>query len=157
MSWAIDVSAEEPLISLVIHTPISAGQELFNNYGPKPNSELILGYGFSLPENPDDTIVLKVGGSEKKWEIGRDARGMEGLWTEILTLVASQVDSEADGEYEDHLEAAAVLMEMTQTLLGRLPSTEGDISRVEMRPEVVLMFHDYVEGPSPSGRCCTMN
>ncbi|KDQ54521.1 hypothetical protein JAAARDRAFT_38195 [Jaapia argillacea MUCL 33604] len=60
-----------PTISLVIHTPTPSGSELFNNYGPKPNAELILGYGFSVEGNADDTIVLRIGGSEKRWEVGR--------------------------------------------------------------------------------------
>src|SRR5258705_1097697 len=61
-------------VAIVHHIAVAQGQELHNNYGPKPNAELILGYGFSLAHNPDDTIILKLGGFEcKRWEIGRDA------------------------------------------------------------------------------------
>ena len=56
-------SRSEPALALVLHTPTSRGHELLNNYGPKPNAELILGYGFALPHNPDDTIVLRLGGA----------------------------------------------------------------------------------------------
>lgn len=36
------------------------GQELFNNYAPKQNDELILGYGFCLEENPIEQFPLKL-------------------------------------------------------------------------------------------------
>ena len=82
-------STREPSISLVIETATPCGGELLNNYGPKPNAELILGYGFSLPDNPDDTIVLKIGGpsataafpsSSSGWEIRCNVRGVEPVW-----------------------------------------------------------------------------
>ncbi|KAF8204763.1 SET domain protein [Pholiota molesta] len=137
-------TSEKPKISLVIHTPAVQGQELFNNYGPKPNSELILGYGFSIPRNPDDTIVLKIGGiGGNKWEIGREARGTEGLWEEVLqTFVGSE---EHYATYEDILDASGMLEEMVQTLIQRLPN--GQLSNAqELRPEVVTMFNHYLEG-----------
>ena len=37
---------------------IEAGSEVFNNYGPKGNGELLLGYGFCSPNNPHDTVAL---------------------------------------------------------------------------------------------------
>jgi len=44
-----------------------AGQELFANYGTKPNAELLFGYGFCLRPNPGDTVEVKLGGrSESK-------------------------------------------------------------------------------------------
>ena len=34
------------------------GEEVFNNYGQKGNDELLLGYGFCIPNNPHDTVAL---------------------------------------------------------------------------------------------------
>jgi hypothetical protein len=121
---------------------------LFNNYGPKPNSELILGYGFSLTDKPVDTIVLKVGGGHsltKKWVIGRNAAGMDGLWVELLSLVI-QDPSQPDGGYDDHLEASSLLEDMTRSLLTNV--TEGrDLHQSHLgRPEVRLMLEHYLEG-----------
>ncbi|KIM46435.1 hypothetical protein M413DRAFT_24163 [Hebeloma cylindrosporum] len=100
-----------PIISLVIHSSGVRGQELFNNYGPKPNSELILGYGFSIAHNPDDTIVLKIGGiGGNKWEIGRNAQGVDGLWKEILSNFCQP--SQEGPTYEDVLDASGTLQEM---------------------------------------------
>ncbi|KAF8076675.1 SET domain protein [Lyophyllum atratum] len=150
VSWVVSYpkstnnASETPSISLVLHNPSSQGQELVNNYGAKPNSELILGYGFSLPQNPDDTIVLKIGGIDgKKWEVGRSARGVDGLWNEVLRSI--QQDPESTPNYEDQLDAAGALLDMLQALLDRLPS-DREGQRVEMRPEVALMLHNYVEG-----------
>ncbi|PBL02778.1 SET domain protein [Armillaria gallica] len=137
VSWVI-TDAEG--ISLVIHTSASAGEELFNNYGAKPNSEFILGYGFSLPNNPDDTIVLKIG--DKKWEVGREAKGADQVWDAFLSFVSQSPEP----DYEDYLEAAAALDDAVQQLIERLPAEKGPSARLEMRPEVMAMLHDYVEG-----------
>ena len=116
-----------------------------NNYGPKPNSELILGYGFSLPQNPDDTIVLKISGiNGKKWEVGRSARDATGLWNEIVHSI--QEDPESSPTYEDYLDAAGTLMDMVKFLLDRLPTIRDDPRCASMRPEVASMLHDYVDG-----------
>ena len=39
-------------------TGVEAGDEVFNNYGPKGNGELLLGYGFCIPHNPHDTVAM---------------------------------------------------------------------------------------------------
>ncbi|KAF2130441.1 SET domain-containing protein [Dothidotthia symphoricarpi CBS 119687] len=36
------------------------GEELFNNYAPKQNDELLLGYGFCLADNPIEQFALKL-------------------------------------------------------------------------------------------------
>jgi hypothetical protein len=38
----------------------TSGQELFNNYAPKQNDELLLGYGFCLETNPIEQFPLKL-------------------------------------------------------------------------------------------------
>uniref|UniRef100_A0A0W0F8T7 Putative SET domain protein n=1 Tax=Moniliophthora roreri TaxID=221103 RepID=A0A0W0F8T7_MONRR len=128
-----------------VHYPVLAGGEVLNNYGAKPNSELILGYGFSLSENPEDTILLKVGGSAsdtKRWEIGRSARGMDGLWAEILSLAAQRPDP----TYEDQLDASGILSDMVEALINRLPPGKRDFDPSKVRPDVVKMYQDYIEG-----------
>ncbi|CAO3563917.1 unnamed protein product [Mortierella alpina] len=35
------------------------GDQLFNNYGPKSNEELLTGYGFCIEDNKDDMVTLK--------------------------------------------------------------------------------------------------
>ncbi|KAF8914232.1 hypothetical protein CPB84DRAFT_1758768, partial [Gymnopilus junonius] len=151
VSWVVTypskeftMPATEPSISLVLHPAILEDQEILNNYGPKPNSELILGYGFSIPNNPDDTILLKVGGiGGNKWEIGRNAQGVDGLWREILSAVQqSDQDSPA---YEDVLDASGMMQEMVQTLIDRLPEDYVPDSTI-IRVEVSTMFSHYIEG-----------
>lgn len=155
VSWSVafpdakhTADSKKPMISLIIHRPTAEGEELFNNYGPKPNSELILGYGFSMPNNPDDTIVLKIGGMEgsdaKKWEIGRNSQGADAFWDDQLSQFAGQGKLPT---YEDILDASGMLSEMLEDKIGRLPSPE--IQNVhELRPDVVTMFHRYLEGTS---------
>ena len=142
-----------PAVSLILHNPADAGSELYNNYGPKPNSEFILGYGFSLPENPDDTIVLKISGITKKWEIGRDARGAEQMFND-MNVFHSALNSEEQSEERD-LEIACstfrTLSMMSEQLLQRL--LQADRARelqggLECRPEVLSMHQHYVSGLS---------
>ncbi|TFK92891.1 SET domain-containing protein [Polyporus arcularius HHB13444] len=174
VSWVVstaDVSG--PSIALVIHSPTPSGSELLNNYGPKPNSEFILGYGFSLPNNPDDTIVLKIGGpstgrssesassseaskadAARRWEVGRNARGAEPVWEAVLAAVIAQsadddeMDEEGDEDepsVEDELCAADMLAEMIQSLYDRLPPFPP-ANAAEIRPDVLLMLDHYLEG-----------
>ena len=37
---------------------MEAGEEVFNNYGPKSNAELLLGYGFCIPGNLNDSVAM---------------------------------------------------------------------------------------------------
>lgn len=149
-------------LSLVVHSWTRAGEELLNNYGPKPNSELILGYGFSLEDNPDDTIVLSIGGGPttpasnsaetNKWEVGRNARGVEGVWRYVSDAVSSSLQPEAEESpatrFEGQLDAASMLSEMCQLYLGQLPQVSqfSGAPATMARPEVLTMFSHYIEG-----------
>ncbi|KAG1744373.1 hypothetical protein EDB19DRAFT_1927298 [Suillus lakei] len=129
-------------ISIISHTTTLCGEEVFNNYGLKANDELILGYGFSLPQNPDDKITLQLGGSSNKWAIGRLASGAEGLWNEVRRLVA---ETPEEIGYEDDLEAAQLLLEMVQKKCDLLPDLP-DEKDATIRPAVRLMLKHYLEG-----------
>ena len=134
----------------MVRTSTPKGQELFNNYGPKPNAELILGYGFSLPHNPDDTIVLKIGGgnpaggptaSQPRFEVGRNARNADLVWDAVLAAICGDPEEKT---VEDELDAAEMLEEMAENLMNRLPLQQG--TGHEIRPEVATMLKDYLEG-----------
>ncbi|KAF5393167.1 hypothetical protein D9757_001238 [Collybiopsis confluens] len=155
VSWIVtypedETNTSEPHLCLVIHIPTPAGSELFNNYGAKPNSELILGYGFSLAENPDDTILLKIGGgagSTRKCEIGRNSQGADGLWTQVLSLIKLQANPDQGAyTYEDELDAASMLDEMVNGMIEKLPESRRALDPARIRPEVVEMFRSYLEG-----------
>ncbi|GJJ70071.1 hypothetical protein EMPS_02420 [Entomortierella parvispora] len=38
---------------------VGKGEQMYNNYGPKSNEELLVGYGFCTVDNEDDTVTLK--------------------------------------------------------------------------------------------------
>ncbi|KAL7410742.1 hypothetical protein BDY24DRAFT_399189 [Mrakia frigida] len=46
------------IISVHLPSPTAASSQIFNNYGAKPNDELLLAYGFVLPSLPYDTSPL---------------------------------------------------------------------------------------------------
>lgn len=158
VSWLVrsDPSTASPVgdgmsVCLQIHTLYPAGAEVFNNYGPKPNAELLLGYGFTLLHNPDDTLVLKLGGASsqgKRWEVGRDARGVEGLWAEIVDAVKHQQREEGEDVDDEPtwslmLDASGILDSMSTAMLERLPN----ISQAQgLREDVAVMLAHYVDG-----------
>ncbi len=130
VSWIVtssDASASVHAISLVTHSASNRGSEIFNNYGAKPNSELLLGYGFTLPANPEDTIVLKIGGARGSttsaassdaavntaapagaaqaaaracYEVGRGAHGAAAVWGAIMDAVNAE-NEEGEGEDDE--------------------------------------------------------
>ncbi|KAK5706254.1 hypothetical protein LTR97_001241 [Elasticomyces elasticus] len=54
VDWAYDPGR----FSVLLTDSVEAGAEVFNNYGPKGNDELLMGYGFCIPDNPYDTVML---------------------------------------------------------------------------------------------------
>lgn len=152
VTWSVNFPAstsvlgnQQPTISLILRENTTAGSELFNNYGPKPNSELILGYGFSLPDNPDDTILLKISGIDKKWEIGRSAQGAAAIWDELFHIVEQDQDDGDQEVYETQMDVADTLASMVQVLLEKLP-LEEKVKDMNIRPEVLKMWKDYIQG-----------
>lgn len=45
-------------VGLRVLDRLDAGQEVCNNYGPKANESLLLGYGFTIPNNPFDYYAV---------------------------------------------------------------------------------------------------
>ncbi|KAH3664295.1 hypothetical protein OGAPHI_004647 [Ogataea philodendri] len=43
-----------------IEETVGQGEELFNNYGPKGNEELFIGYGFTIPDNEHEQLQLSI-------------------------------------------------------------------------------------------------
>jgi len=41
------------------------GDEVYNTYGDLPNSHLLIGYGFAIDDNVNDTIQIEVSLNEK--------------------------------------------------------------------------------------------
>ncbi|KAG9294123.1 hypothetical protein G9A89_021482 [Geosiphon pyriformis] len=56
----ITLSIHNETLKLVAGEKILPGSQIWSNYGPKSNEELLLGYGFCLPNNPDDWVIVKV-------------------------------------------------------------------------------------------------
>ncbi|KAF2659970.1 SET domain-containing protein [Lophiostoma macrostomum CBS 122681] len=45
--------------SLKVLYPTTPGSEVYNNYGPKQNQEFLLEYGFAIPNNPVEQILMR--------------------------------------------------------------------------------------------------
>ncbi|RVD82922.1 uncharacterized protein DFL_007332 [Arthrobotrys flagrans] len=78
--------------SFSLRTPenIPAGSQVFNNYGPKGNEELLMGYGFVIPENHTDSLAMKFtisprGQAAEIWE----QRMLKQAWKDVFHLTKS--------------------------------------------------------------------
>ncbi|KAJ2377765.1 hypothetical protein IW150_001189, partial [Coemansia sp. RSA 2607] len=56
VSWICDDSG----IEFVTGQLLRRGEQVYNNYGPKSNEELMLGYGFCVPDNPFSHFHLRL-------------------------------------------------------------------------------------------------
>ncbi|GAM87928.1 hypothetical protein ANO11243_059560 [Dothideomycetidae sp. 11243] len=52
----VDWTFEPGRFVLTLGGDVTAGNEVLNNYGPKSNSELLMGYGFCVEDNPFDCV-----------------------------------------------------------------------------------------------------
>lgn len=57
-SAKVDWTFDPGRFSLACTDGVAAGEQVYNNYGPKGNDELLLGYGFCIANNPFDTVML---------------------------------------------------------------------------------------------------
>lgn len=56
----VDWTYDPGFFTFAVRDEINADQEVFNNYGPKGNDELLMGYGFCSTDNPHDGILLSM-------------------------------------------------------------------------------------------------
>jgi hypothetical protein len=59
VTWFTNVHNEPKDLSIIVDSEIPYGQQVFNNYAPKSNTELMLGYGFCTPGNDEVAIAFK--------------------------------------------------------------------------------------------------
>ncbi|RSM02075.1 hypothetical protein CEP52_008207 [Fusarium oligoseptatum] len=47
--------------SLCLEEKVEQGEQIFNNYSPKGNEDLLMGFGFCIPDNPYDQVAVRLG------------------------------------------------------------------------------------------------
>lgn len=115
-------SGDVPSISFVAPSAIQPNSQVLNNYGAKSNEALLLGYGFVIPDNPDDTVVLRLGGAPAgalatlkakgldpatRFAVGRDGVIPQQLLEILRVMVGQSFEGEEEEEEEDEDEHAA--------------------------------------------------
>lgn len=163
-------------INFVAGAPISASSQIFNNYGPKPNEELLHGYAFTLPSNPDDTLGLKLGGAAppdvlaklerekldmtRRFVVGTDGELPQDLLKVVRILLGGGEDHDHDEE-DDHaahqheeaeLELEAEVLGMLGSMLESKLKAIGEVETEGCREEVVRDCKVYRDGENHSGR-----
>lgn len=66
VEWFVNAQGPVKDFSIITDGAIEGGEQVFNNYAPKGNTELLLGYGFCIPGNDDVAIELKCPNEEKR-------------------------------------------------------------------------------------------
>lgn len=78
VEWFADAKSEIKTVSIKNDVEIKAGDQIFNNYAPKGNSELLLGYGFMIPDNDDFAIEMRVSAPHKVALLNVQCNGSQG-------------------------------------------------------------------------------
>lgn len=144
-------------ISLVTASRQAKGEQLFNNYGPKPNEELLLAYGFVIEDNADDVVMLKVGTSHigsdiqarlkregldagKTFSLRRDGHLDPELLAILRILISPdfredvEIDSEDEHALHEHEERSMQLELDVLSTLGQM--LDDKLEKLEVRIEV---------------------
>ncbi|WWC58388.1 uncharacterized protein I303_100928 [Kwoniella dejecticola CBS 10117] len=119
-----------PSISLVSTQITEKGVQLYNNYGPKSNEELLLGYGFVIPDNPDDVVTLRLGTAQLPPPI-------------IAKLEAKKLDSSRVFELRRDGEVDKSLLEMMRIMLNEHDCHNHD--EIDEEDEHALHQHEEQE------------
>ncbi|EJU06413.1 SET domain-containing protein [Dacryopinax primogenitus] len=131
-----------PYINLVHHPTLEAGLQVFNNYGPKGNAEFLLGYGFTLPNNPSDTIFLSIPQGQLH-EVGREAEGIIPIWNEVRERMGIRRE---DTNWRSVMDVAQGLSDMVLAKMDVHDVVEDDIDMEEVRPLVRGYINNYMDG-----------
>ncbi|KAF3905409.1 hypothetical protein ABW21_db0208700 [Orbilia brochopaga] len=96
---------EPDSFSLKSTETLPIGTPVFNNYGPKANEELLMGYGFVIPDNPVDSLAMKFtlvprGLAADIWE----RRAAKQKWAPVFYLSKSIVSKRHEGVEYNNLE-----------------------------------------------------
>lgn len=59
--WFTDAHSAPKTLSIITESELQEGDQIFNNYAPKSNAELLLGYGFCIPGNDEVALAFKGG------------------------------------------------------------------------------------------------
>jgi hypothetical protein len=85
--------------ALNILTDVNEGQELYNNYAPKQNDELLMGYGFCVEDNPMEQFAIKM---MVPPEIQQEVTGEDGLPEERIPFGMPESSLSGDQMKEQH-------------------------------------------------------
>ena len=121
---------------------IAPNSEIFNNYGSKPNDELLLAHGFALENNEHDRVALKmtVASGDGRRTLGpfylrRGGDFPRALWRALADPTGDPVSSDSDSPPEIDAEAVEVLLATLERKLA--PFTASKTADAEAARGVV--------------------
>ena len=116
---------------------VQAGSEVLNNYGPKANAELLIGYGFCIEDNPYDTVLLTL--KEPPQELQMDLKLVHaGYFTSDGTWNSDKATFGIKRTSPDPMSRMSIFSQLPEPLLELLLYT--------LRSERDLVFQ-FVESP----------
>lgn len=107
---------------------LKEGEEVYSNYGARPNEEMLFSYGFSIVDNPMDAVLLRLGSSaaveSSVFYIRRlDQGGVPVELWQALAAAFALGDDNAEGEAEE----LVVGLEEVEMLFGALQQRQASL------------------------------
>lgn len=154
VSWVYDASS---CMAVITHQKgVSAGAQLFNNYGAKSNEELILSYGFVELDGPDDVLVIalrkEVDGPSTLYYWYKSSDPPAALLDTLLQLVGTPPGS-GNGAVATYLREVAALEALERLVRTRRKTfrrtqhgVDDALSAPDLRQEVLDVVREYRRG-----------
>jgi hypothetical protein len=123
-----------------------AGDEVFNNYAPKGNEELLNGYGFCILHNPCDEVAVRIGKPPDPVHLLLREKYPERFktseWTDEDAMFFIRGCNHYSGGYERHESEAhlrGVPHELMHTIIAILEHSYTQQGE-ELRPDVLNLY-----------------
>lgn len=141
VEWYVNAQGPIKDFSIITDAAIEGGEQVFNNYAPKWNTELLLGYGFCIPGNDDVAIELRCPNGEKKRirEAQHGYKAPEGASEKWIFHVRSRPYPAREGD--NKVEKLRVFEEGLIDTLSVLVANEREEEFLQENPEYSVESH----------------
>ena len=122
MKW-LDLIIDDKFLYVNCYTPISIDNEIYSNYGPLSNEILLFAYGFTIPNNLNDSVQVKLSTQNDSigtFEIKGGLKGIsKDLWIILQSMLYETSDSHINDENDDVNEIGGAECELLVTWIEK--------------------------------------
>lgn len=161
------VHPETGALQVSSQVAVAAGSELFSNYGPLSNGQLMFAYGYAVPSNPHDEFMLKIklppslaeqlsssssssGEPQNNGLFALRRGGFHGIPKALFTTLKAMIkltnppeDEETDNNDDEEGDDAVVDEECLELLYNFLSDKMARLFGVYQKSLRAALFNDY--------------